>query len=82
MFKKIDILDYTALLNYPNKPLSDDELDKVEDVFYTYLELIFDNTSYIEGFDELFQLQNFFPAFVGKEIGSGKWINRLQCILG
>jgi len=61
-------------MNYPNKPLTDDFLDKAEELFYTYLETIFDNTSYIDGFDELFQLQNFFPHFVGKDVEDGKWI--------
>jgi hypothetical protein len=75
MFQTPNILDYNDLFSYPNKQLSDETLDKAEELFGTYIETTFGyNTSYIDGFDELFQLQNFFPYFVGKNIDEGKWI--------
>ena len=74
--KKVDIItDFNQVLNWPNKPLTDDELEKFEEYFYEYLDTLFDHNDFnTDEIERVFQFQNFFPAFYGKEMGSGKWI--------
>lgn len=77
LFKSDDdkIQEYNQVLNWPNKPLTDEELDICIDRFSNYLETVFSFGDLDhEIADNAIQLQNFFPAFYGKEIGDGKWI--------
>jgi hypothetical protein len=76
MFKRRDqiIEDFQQILSWPNSPLKPDMLEKAEEFFYDYLDTIFDFEDW-DDFSELYiQFQNFFPALVGKDVGSGSWI--------
>lgn len=73
-FKKVDIQDYNTIKEYDG-PLTEEAIDKFEEIFYKYLDLEFSNTTLnCTGVEEIVQIQNFFPEFYKKGVGSGAWI--------
>ena len=56
--------------------LNEEDIKTLEDIFFDQIDEIFkhDDTNYIDGFDEHFDLQNFYPAFYNKDVGGGSWV--------
>jgi len=73
---------YDEFTNWPNKPITDDQLDTLEEYFCSKLEDIYThNDMSTDEFEQIFQMQNFHPFFYGKDIGAGKWV-RVQTETG
>lgn len=56
---------------------TEEEFDLVEQIYYHNLEKMFpsfEEEYQDDTFDTIFELQNFFPAFVKKDVGSGSWV--------
>lgn len=66
--------DWQTLLNWPKKPVTDDQLETLEDYFYSWIDSQFKGHQWTNLAEDIIQFQNFHPYFVGKDIGSGRWI--------
>ena len=58
-----------------DSPFTEEQLDTLNDMFGTQIDAIFrhEDTGY-DLFDYYFQLENFYPSFYNKDVGSGSWI--------
>lgn len=56
-------------------PFTEEEFELIEEIFCAQIDHIFEiDDMSTDEFDNLFQLENFYPAFVKKDVGSGSWI--------
>jgi hypothetical protein len=54
---------------------TEEEFDLIEQIYYHNLEKMFPTWEVDDDdFDTIFELQNFFPSFVKKDVGSGSWV--------
>lgn len=73
-FRKVDIQDYNTIKEYDG-PLTEEAIDKFEEIFYKYMDLNFDHVTLgCKGVEEIIQIQNFFPTLYNKGVGDGTWI--------